>query len=944
MQPPDEWNNQEPMRRRRRKRKRNRPQQQQEQQTQPLDEDDMKNYWQSAVDDEQDQENGGIIVSVNGVKGIQNVNTEVWHDENDRSRNSYPIRNEFVQEMVMRVQGPGDNSRQEVRSKSYRKSYAVAKKEGDLNGAINGDGSASDLKNLLKHSGGLSLSEILQEQNLSLDDLLKGKQNAFKVLQNTAAPPLAESNLSNKEVRRIPSVKRPVSLTEDVTSERPLQRNNFQVSRNDNSKQTRRLPNFSRTKADPVVTSPTVIEDHRKELVGTMSSFLVPPKSTDDSNLGTTDKTNTDETVTIANANIRGLSGNRRLPTSSAGERTKPIKEIVSKIRPDLSNSNSRRRLLPIKLRGNLGANTTTSTNIRQEPKERLPPRYGSGHRLTSTESVNTTQSSDELLRISKESSTIAVEVIYISTTSATTTTTTTSSSSTTSPPTTQGSKDVVKDIVKSRLALKPRLRLPHISSNPTTTSTTTEPSVDVNAAEPTETISPEELTSSESSDDITTVSSETDLAEDEEDKYSFSSDEELKEFLDKSEPQINSILEEFALYNGKKSVVPIEDLFEETLSGDQEDLHIFTSRSDKMAVTDKSNEINKNNQNLYQLENPKMPNGKVDVTERNPSLFSDITSVRSTDDKTDILELLDDRRGGARLVKVLEQRNMTLEELLEHRQRGSSQLHLSEIIHNKTKPLIDVYATDKLDIVTAFENFPNFNLPNVRSVKPDDVRIDSEGSSYFSEIINIKPTDEIYKEGRSLKGDPFIKPISPTVNFPQWKSVHYPSQDVNYVDASKRDIVSSSRLSPHDDQMEQIESEVARSHDFVDLELSGHGFKPNSVTVETAQIPVGVRSAIIASASIVGISLMIFILIFATCRWRQKQRKKLKYSENFQTVRGRLPILTRNTTSSSSTKRSSSPNIFTTTGSRSSKLNTMDPNSPEVQEYLYDAMRKSFR
>lgn len=940
MQPPEEWNNQEPMRRRRRKRKR-RPQQQQQQeqeQAHQLDDNDRTNYWHGEVDDEPDQENGGIMVSVNGVKGIQNINTEVWHNENDRPRINYPNKNEFVQEMIMQVEGPADSTRQDdATNKSYRKPYVAPKKE-DVNIGSNGEGSASDLKNLLKNSGGLSLSEILQKQNLSLDDLLKGKQNAFKVLQNTAPTP-TENTLSTTGVRRIPGVKRPGSSAatrEQVVSEKPLQQNNLRYQKSEENKQTRRLPNFTRTRSDSAVADSVIIQEQNKELADSLPTFMVPPSPVENSNIASSAKPKIYETVTIANSNIRGVSGNRRLPASNASDKTKPIKEVVSRIRPDLSNSNSRRRLLPIKLRSNLGTNTTTPANSRQDPKERLPPRFGNASKLGSTNTTNKTKINNELL-VPTNSSKIDVEVISSTTKTITPTTTTLS-------PTTQENKEVVKDIVKTRLALKPRLRLPHLSPNPTTLTTTTEPTVDI---DPTESISSEELASSESSDEVeitSTLPMEESLSEDEEDKFLFSSEEELKEILDKSEPQINSILEEFALYNGRKSVVPIEDLFEDSVGVDQDILQTFTSRSDKMSVTDKTNQIHINNQNSYHQEESKISNGKVDVTERNPSLFSDITSSRTTDDKTDILELLDDRRGGARLTKVLEQRNMTLDELLEHRKRGSSQLHLSEIINNKTRPLVDVNAADKLDIVTAFENFPNFNLPNVKSVKPDEVRTDSDGSSYFTSIINIKPTDEIYKEGRSLKRDQLAKPMPPGDPYHPWKTINYPSQDVNYIDSAKRDIVSSSQLSPFENEVAQIENELARSHDFVDLELSGHGFKPNSVTIENASIPVGVRSAIIASASIVGICLMIFILIFVTCRWRQKQRKKLNYSENFQTVRGRLPILTRNSTSSSSTKRSTSPNVFTTMGSRSSKLNTMDPNSKEVQEYLYDAMRKSFR
>ncbi|KAJ6634973.1 hypothetical protein Bhyg_13555, partial [Pseudolycoriella hygida] len=851
MQPPEEFI-QEPMRRRRRKRKR-RPQQQQEPSYQLND--DRTNYWQGEMEEDQDSENSGITVSVNGVKGIQNINTEVWHNENDRSRISYPNRNEFVQSM------------------SYRKPYVVPKKDDGSNVGT----SASDLKNLLKNSGGLSLSEILQKQNLSLDDLLKGKQNAYKVLQSTVAPTPTEAT---KGVRRIPGVKRPASTVSAI--EHP---NVLQLEKANENQPTRRLPSFSRTKPDAA--SPDT-----EDTVPTISIYNV--KDEEETSAKSDNKPNIYETVTIANTNIRGSLGNRRLPASNTSEKPKPIKEVVSRIRPDLTNSNSRRRLLPIKLRSSINSNTTTPANTRQDTKERLPPRYGNVPKLGATVSPDRTKGMNELSHVPIESTT-DVEVIL---------STTTFMASTAAPisSTTEQHKEIVKDIVESSEAYEEM------------EATTILPLIDE------------------------------DLSADEEEKFMYSSEEDIKDILEKSQPQINSILEEFALYNsGRKAVAAIEDLFEDAPGGEQELFQEFTSRSDKMTVTDRTNELPKKSTNSIQKENSEK-RAKLDVTERNPSLFYDITSLRTTDDKTDILELLDDRRGGSRLTKVLEARNMSLEELLEHRRRGSSQLHLAEIINNKTKPRTEVNAADKLDIVAAFENFPNFNLPNVKSVKPDDVRTDSDGSSYFTSIINIKPTDEIGKEGRSLKSDPSIKPVPPTNNYRPWKTINYPSQDVNFVDSIKKDIISSSRILPFDDDILQIENEIARSHDFVDLELSGHGFKPNSIPVDNASIPVAVRSAIIASASIVGVCLIIFILIFATCRWRQKQKKKLNYTENFQTVRGRLPILTRNSTASSSTKRSSSPNVFTTMGSRSSKLNTMDPNSPEVQEYLYDAMRKSFR
>lgn len=140
---------------------------------------------------------------------------------------------------------------------------------------------------------------------------------------------------------------------------------------------------------------------------------------------------------------------------------------------------------------------------------------------------------------------------------------------------------------------------------------------------------------------------------------------------------------------------------------------------------------------------------------------------TQDVDDRTDLLELLEDRRSGSRLFKVLAQRNMTLDELIQHRQRGSSQLHLAEMIQNKTvTPNVKSFSIkpqvldEKLDIVTAFDNFPQFDLANLKSIKPDEIKMDSQGSSYFTSIIDIKPTDDMgrEKEGRIMKSLSFGK------------------------------------------------------------------------------------------------------------------------------------------------------------------------------------------
>ncbi|CAG4945837.1 unnamed protein product [Parnassius apollo] len=60
-----------------------------------------------------------------------------------------------------------------------------------------------------------------------------------------------------------------------------------------------------------------------------------------------------------------------------------------------------------------------------------------------------------------------------------------------------------------------------------------------------------------------------------------------------------------------------------------------------------------------------------------------------STTEKTsniEIEEILNDTSTSARLSKILMERNMTLSELVEHRERGSSHIHLADIFHNASK------------------------------------------------------------------------------------------------------------------------------------------------------------------------------------------------------------------------------------------------------------------
>lgn len=83
------------------------------------------------------------------------------------------------QQHQLRQQQEHETTSSRSLNKSYRRPYSVAKKEEveAKQSESNTGNRAVDIKNLLKQSGGLSLSEILQQQNLSLDVRMQFSKN-----------------------------------------------------------------------------------------------------------------------------------------------------------------------------------------------------------------------------------------------------------------------------------------------------------------------------------------------------------------------------------------------------------------------------------------------------------------------------------------------------------------------------------------------------------------------------------------------------------------------------------------------------------------------------------------------------------------------------------------------------------------------------------------------
>ncbi|KAI8117772.1 hypothetical protein CVS40_10427 [Lucilia cuprina] len=838
---------------------------------------------------------------------------------------------------------------------------------------------SANLKNILKNSGGLSLSEILQQKNLSLDDLLKGKQNALQALQTTASSPQEKVNHA-----KYPSFKA-----------------NYKQNTGNNKQSESSSEDIYNSKEKSKLTAL-----HRLKLFGSSSR----PSGIQ---VGLADHLTT-----------RKREGGLYSSTSTSSTTTTTPKPSTTKIPLYKKILHQRPTLKPTFLLKN------TAIMASNQP-HRVVNSWDSKEQMEE-ETADMKEQEDEMQQMQEDDWKVVAPSMQIfstklpesteattwkwETTMAPTTTTTTS---TTSSTTTTTAKPITEKVTNRDLTTSTRrmytstrgsgrtiYRYTTSTTTPATTSTTT-------STTSTTTTTPLPMTTTSTTSTTTASSSTMNLTP--------------KANLNLNTEDLRERIQETLL----KNLIEKDDTFKKFSSGeendrqedndDEDDLENFFEETIKPKTT-KYFETSTITTRMKQYTpftyshttSTTTPTTTASTTSTvNPNFIPDFDNV---DDRTDLLELIEDRRSGNRLFKVLEQRNMTLEELIEHRKRGSSQLHLATIVETPSRfyPDKKVVLQDNMDIVTAFENFPHFNLLNLKSVKPDDIKTDSQGSSYFTSIIDIEPTDEVYKKRiggqgiigeldkgasnyisnrldrkRHLRGSRRYTSLLPDRSekslgfFPSWKTLalaslgnsnnnnkdadnkRNPNRNPYYLQQPKMLLENNSNndendgdddedlydikeneltLMAHDEDAneddyqaqnpiqaavrlpeqtaEAIENEVARAHDLVDLELSGHGFKRRPQTPGAlahshrhgsfyTNMPPGIKSAIVASATIVLTALVTFMVIFAVCRWKQRRHRMSNIMKSYNAMKSKLPTIATTATAAAvaSTNSSTNPN-----------------------------------
>lgn len=272
-----------------------------------------------------------------------------------------------------------------------------------------------------------------------------------------------------------------------------------------------------------------------------------------------------------------------------------------------------------------------------------------------------------------------------------------------------------------------------------------------------------------------------------------------------------------------------------------------------------------------------------------------DLKTLNLTNFNDYILELLKTKSGKDYLSKILESRNMTLAQLLEHREKGSSQFHLFEIFpqkkhieENTTRITTSIQSTTVTSTTTS-STTPKVTL-NI--ILPSEEVIETLPPKFIPEEIenveqkiekeeSIESTSTATKENREPRLFESMPEFTTTTvssakkeEKPIWRVIPNPKFRPVSVRGKYEEIPVSHILNkPLENNANDIyivdETETQANKKY--SRTSGDGAKKDGFG-SFRKIPVGVKSAIIISGIILAMATFGFLSLLISCRVRQKR------------------------------------------------------------------------
>ncbi|XP_017881287.1 uncharacterized protein LOC108625637 [Ceratina calcarata] len=348
---------------------------------------------------------------------------------------------------------------------------------------------------------------------------------------------------------------------------------------------------------------------------------------------------------------------------------------------------------------------------------------------------------------------------------------------------------------------------------------------------------------------------------------------------------------------------------------------------------------------------------------------YDEIISEVEPEARAEIFELFASGSAGKRLERLLKSRNMSLEELIALRQRGSSKVHLAEVSRIRTQkvttvsPRAEVFGESRYiikhednfnkgtgnDVSQSTENV-NSDLTNpVRSAESTTEQYLPSLESIFSNDNTDHNIDSVTKKDENKtteEGHRTVQIVDLLTTFgsmPFMKNIQK-DRAGQYNSEDEKSLLQNSNIGV---VLIDKEAETISINDSSNLMESGFvkeivKEEPNSIDIQTlysetndilrenkeknenGKIFSKVKPSIIASGAILGVTLVVFLGIFIICRIRQKQ--KYRYRNTFSRAVFQGPMLTARKLSNSSSLSTVMVNVVATSTAKR-------PDKTEAQE-----------
>lgn len=381
------------------------------------------------------------------------------------------------------------------------------------------------------------------------------------------------------------------------------------------------------------------------------------------------------------------------------------------------------------------------------------------------------------------------------------------------------------------------------------------------------------------------------------------------------------------------------------------------------------------NNASAENVQHP--PRNHQNVNETEKKSYEDIVSEVEPEARAEIFELFASGSAGKRLERLLKSRNMSLEELIALRQRGSSKVHLAEVSRLKVQKSNDGHRTEGtavLELVSLspaknvyeFEqksgrSFENSTLTPKDFVHPEEDTTQQQVFTSDSAVQNegaVPDTrsNEAAEEQEDIKGRHRTVEIVDLLT--TFGSLPF-AKDIQRDFAGEYDILERGKLPKEDSKVGVAfvneDAEATRANETPNVVQSGYvkevmKQEPSSIDIRTVygdtSNPVAeeednekeetlskVKPSIIASGAILGVTIVVFLAIFIVCRIRQKQN--YRYRNTFSKAVFQGPMLAARKLSNSSSLSTVMINVVATSTAKRPERN-------EIREPVGDADLKS--